>query len=140
MAERIPARLSPGSPYSARDGRRFGFTVGVAFLVLAALSRWRGHDIPPMLLAVLGGALVLGALVAPSRLRAVERRWMRFALVISRVTMPLFMGAVYFLLLTPIGLIRRAMGKNAIAAEGNAMSFWTQRPVGKRRGDLERQF
>ena len=140
MAERVPARLNPGSQYSARDGRRFGFAVGAAFLVLSALSRWRGHDIPPTLLAVIGGSLVVGALVAPTRMQSVERWWMRFALAISRVTTPLFMGAVYFLLVTPIGLFRRAMGKNAIAADAGATSFWIQRPIGERRGNLERQF
>jgi Saxitoxin biosynthesis operon protein SxtJ len=140
MAERIPARLSPGSPYSARDGRRFGFTVGAAFVVLAGLSRWRGHDIPPRVLAVIGVALVLGALVAPTQMRAVERWWMRLALAIGRVTTPIFMGAVYFLLLTPIGLIRRALGKNAIAAPRETQSFWVQRPIGARHGNLERQF
>lgn len=140
MEERIPARLSSSSPYSSRDGRRFGFTVGAAFVVLAALSRWRGHDIVPTLLAIAGGALVLGALIVPSRMRVVEDRWMRLALAISRVTTPILMGALYFLVLTPIGLIRRAMGNNAIAGERETTSFWVKRPIGGRRGNLERQF
>ena len=36
---RVPARLTPA------EGRKFGLTVGAAFLVLAAIPWWRGHRI-----------------------------------------------------------------------------------------------
>ncbi|MBC7791536.1 MAG: hypothetical protein H7Z74_16435 [Anaerolineae bacterium] len=141
MAEGIPARLnSMGTRYGARDGRRFGFTVGSAFLLLAIVSWWRGHKLPPIVLAVIGGALIVAALVAPAHLRRVETGWMRLALAMSRVTTPIFMGAIYFLLLTPIGVLRRTFGRSAIARAADSASFWVQRPEGQRRGNLERQF
>ena len=40
-------------------------------------------------------------------LRPVYRGWMRFGLLLSRVTTPLILGIVFFLVITPIGLVRR---------------------------------
>jgi hypothetical protein len=66
---------------------------------------------------------------------------MKLALRISKVTTPIFMGATYFLVLMPIGLVLRAMGKNPMGRVSSEGSFWTVRPEGpSRRSNLERQF
>jgi len=112
--------------------------VGVAFLVLAALSKWRGHELPPLILGGLGAALVLAGLLVPGRLTPIYRFWMGLALVLSKVTTPIFMGIVYYLVLTPIGLAMRAVGKNPLARPPAQASAWVRRDTAK--SDLERQF
>ena len=124
----------------ARQGRRFGLTLGLAFLALAGVSRWRGHHLPPIILASLGAALLLAALAAPVGLVPVERAWMALARAMSRVTTPLAMGALYFGLLTPVALLRRALGRSSIARARGAGTYWVDRPPGQRRSDLSRQF
>ena len=54
-------------------------------------------------------AAVLSAVgfAAPLALRPVYKTWMRFGLILSRITTPIIMGLVFFLMITPIGLIRR---------------------------------
>jgi hypothetical protein len=123
------------------QGRRFGFTVGGAFLVLAAVTWWRGHAVSWMVLGSLGGLLSAAALVIPTRLGPVERAWMKLAHLISKVTTPIFMGVVYFLVLTPTGLIMRALGRNPLVHGADAGSYWKARPEGARRSaSMERQF
>jgi hypothetical protein len=134
MAEHAAPRLT------AAEARRFGYTVGAAFLVLGGLLAWRGRSTGAMVAASLGGALVLGALVFPAGLRPVYRVWMGFAKVMSRVTNPVFMGVVYFLLLTPVGIVMRMLGKDPLARRSAAGSGWRTRPAGQRRSDLKRQF
>ena len=135
MAERIPARLT------AREGRRFGLTVGGAFLVFAGISFWRGHETTWVVLASLGAVLALAGLILPTRLGPVERAWMRLAHLISRVTTPIVMGVIYFVVLTPVGLIRRTAGGSPLSHPETEAGFWKVRPAGKRRtGSLERQF
>ncbi|MGH7710684.1 MAG: SxtJ family membrane protein [Gemmatimonadaceae bacterium] len=118
MAQQVPARLT------TRERRRFGFTVGVAFLLFAALSRWRGHDVAPLILGGIGGTLVLAGIVLPQALGPVYRWWMGLARVLSKVTTPLFMGLVYFLVLTPIGVIRRVFGSSPLEAKSRNGSYW----------------
>jgi hypothetical protein len=123
---------------SANDGRTFGLTVGGAFLVLTALLVWRQKTIAPYVLGALGTALVLLGVVAPTRLEPVERAWMRLATAISKVTTPIVMSIVYFVVLTPMALLRRTLGKNAIVHVPVNGSLWIPRET--TRSDLARQF
>ena len=134
MADRIPARLT------AAEGRKFAFTVGIAFLVLAGISYWRGHTRVPVVLASLGGILILAGLIAPASLGPVQRGWMGFAHVLSKITTPIFMGIVYFLVITPIGLFRQMIGKNAMIQKSNPETgYWAVRDPGVR-SDMRRLF
>ena len=134
MAHRIPTRLS------AAEGRKFAFTVGIAFLVLAGISYWRGHTRVPVVLASLGGALRVAGLLVPSLLGPVQQAWMGLAHVLSKITTPIFMGIVYFVVITPIGLFRRMIGKNAmIPASSPATGYWAVRDPNVR-SDMRRLF
>ena len=133
MEAGIPAGLTP------KEGRKFGLLVGTAFLVLGAISLWRGHVWPPRVFAVLGGLLILGGLLVPGRLGPVYRAWMGLAHLLSKVTTPLFMGIVYFVVMTPIGLIRRALGKNPLRHRPVNDSYWKTPPSGGK-SDLTTQF
>ena len=134
MATAIPAGLSP------KEGRKFGLTVGAAFLVLAALLWWRGRPAAPWF-GGLGAALALAGLVIPARLGPVQRAWMGLAHLLSKVTTPVFMGVVYFIVLAPIGMLMRAFGRNPMAARLNGGSFWALRSgATEERSGMERQF
>jgi hypothetical protein len=137
LAHSIPARLS--QVYTAAAGRKFGFTVGVAFGVIAVIAWWRGHPIPATGLGALGGALILAGLVIPTTLGPVERSWMKLALLISKVTTPVFMGVIYFVVLTPVGVVRRIFGANALVHRGGAHGVWFDRTA-TGRSSLERLF
>ena len=134
MAAGIPARLT------AAQGRRFGLTVGGAFLLFAGIAWWRGHPTTTSVLGALGGVLSLAGLVIPTLLGPVERAWMQLAHLISKVTTPIVMGLMYLLVLTPVGLLRRTFGGNPMVHEPHSGSYWKSRPAGKRAGDLTRQF
>ncbi len=64
---------------------------------------------------IVGGTLGAWALIAPSTLRSFYRAWMRFALILSRITTPLIMGLAYGLVIIPTGLIMRAIGRDPMA-------------------------
>jgi hypothetical protein len=135
MAERVPARLTP------HQGRRFGLTVGGAFLVFAAIAWWRGHPTASMVLATLGGVLTLAGLAIPTYLGPVERAWMALAHAISKVTTPIVMGVMYLGVLLPVGVLRRGLGGNPLVHAPVEQGFWRPRPAGSRRSkSMRRQF
>lgn len=133
MAVDARAGLTP------REGRKFGLTVGAAFGVLAAIGLWRGHVYVPGTLATLGTLLVLGGLAIPGHLGPVYRAWMRVAHAISKVTTPLFLSIMYLLVLTPAGLLMRALGRNPLRHNDSGGGYWVMREPGQR-SDLDRQF
>lgn len=132
MAGRVPARLSRA------EGRRFGLTLGLAFLALGGLLLWRGRESLAIVAGVLGVLLVAAGSVAPGSLGPVYHGWMRFALLLSKVTTPVFLGIIYFLVLTPLGVLRRLLGRDPVA-RAPSDSLWVALPE-DRHSDLERQF
>jgi hypothetical protein len=128
---------------TAAEGRRFAFTMAAAFAVLGGIAQWRGRERVALVFAVLAGLFLIAGLVVPSRLGPVERAWMGLARAISRVTTPIFMGIVYFVVLTPTGLLRRALTRHTLSPARSAKTFWVDRKpmepeVARRR--MERQF
>lgn len=88
----------------------------------------------------LSALLLGGGLLAPAHMGPIHRAWMGLAHAISKVTTPIFMSIVYFVVLTPVGLIRRLVGSNPLSHEEKAGgSFWFARGDSPK-SDLERQF
>jgi hypothetical protein len=99
--------LPPATPKTPAELRRFGCTVGGVFLLLAAVSWWRGHQIPPLILGTLGAVLVVPGLLMPAVLGPVERGWMAFAAVLGAINTRILLTLVYVAVVTPIGWLRR---------------------------------
>jgi hypothetical protein len=134
MERGVPARLT------AAEGRKFGLAVGGAFLVITAVLVWR-HRIPAAYVTgTVGTLLFLAGLAIPAQLGPVYRAWMGLALAISKVTTPIVMGAIFFLVLTPSGLIARLLGHRPLEHERGSATYWKNRPEGSRRGEMNHQF
>jgi hypothetical protein len=134
VADPVPARLS------AAEGRKFGLTVGLAFLALSALLAWRGKPHGAWVAGAAGALLVTTGILIPGRLGPVRDAWMRLAEAISRVTTPIFMAIVYFVVITPMGLLLRLAGHRALSRKPSVAGFWVIRAADDHRSDLSRQF
>jgi len=135
LANRVPARLS------SREGRRFGLTVGGAFLLLALIAWWRGRSMPAGVFAALGLGLTVAGLILPTRLGPIERAWMAGGRAISRVTTPVMVSVVYIFVITPMGLAMRALGKNPLKQREQAAGSWVERSSeSETPARMERQF
>lgn len=133
LARDVRSGLSPG------EGRKFALSVGGAFLVLAAIFWWRDHLTVAGVIGTVGVILALAGVVVPAHLGPLYRVWMGLALAISKVTTPVFMGIVYYLVLTPTGILRRTFGRNPLRREDPEGSYWISRDE-RGRSDLQRQF
>lgn len=95
--------------------REFGLTTGAAVVIIFGLFLpWvLGLDWPlwPWVIAALLWSL---AMVYPLSLRRVYRGWMRFGLLANRVMTPLVLGIVFFVMISPMAMIRRLMGKDPL--------------------------
>jgi hypothetical protein len=93
--------------------RNFGLTTGAAVVAIFGLFfPWvLDLDWPvwPWAIAVAFWAL---ALIQALWLRWIYRAWMRFGLLASRVMTPLVLGIVFFVMISPMALVMRLMGKD----------------------------
>jgi hypothetical protein len=129
--------LDPKRAATRAELRSFGLLVGGVFLAIAGVILWRrGTTTVFAVLTTLGGSLLLAGALIPAKLERVYTVWMRLAVLLSRITTPILMGAIYFGVLTPIGLAMRLFGRQPLARN----TGWVTRPPGMRRSALERQF
>ena len=114
---------------SRADLRRFGLTVGGAFALLALASWWRGHVVPPRVLALLAVLLVVPGLVAPAALAPVQRVWLRAAALLGEVNSRVILTVLFYLVIAPIGLVLRHLVRDPLdrsLTDGKA-SNWIKR-------------
>lgn len=122
--------------------RAFGLTFAVVFAVLAAVSAWRGGASWPY---SLGAAAVFAAaaVAVPGLLAPLNRVWLKFGLLLHKVTTPLILGLLFYLVVTPTALILRLLGKDLLRLNGDAeaASYWIERqPPGPAPDSMPNQF
>jgi hypothetical protein len=126
---------------SRRALRRFGFTVGLVILFLGGLLLWRNRGAGWPLISI-GTLLVLAAGLAPLALKWIHGPWMIAALALGWIVTRVLLTIVFFLVVTPIGLLQRLLGKRAIevAFRADAASYWQARTTAPMPEDYEKQF
>jgi hypothetical protein len=134
------SHLDPKRPATIKELRQFGLLVGGAFSTIALITFLR-HK-PPVVIGVfgtLGASLLLTGLTVPAVLSKIYAGWMGLAVLLSKVTTPIFMGVIYFVIISPVGALMRAAGRNPLKS-GAANTAWFTRPPDERRSSLVRQF
>ncbi|MDJ0926663.1 MAG: SxtJ family membrane protein [Gammaproteobacteria bacterium] len=98
--------------------REFGITTGAIVAGLFGLFfPWVFERAWPVWPWIVFGVLGAWGLIAPMTLRPVYRGWMRIGLLLSKVMTPLIMGIVFYILITPMALFRKLMGKDSMARD-----------------------
>ena len=120
-----------------------GFVLAMDIVVLPVLvsdlapAEWKNTYLT---ILTFSGLMVAG-LAVPTALGPVERAWMAFARSLSKVTTPIVMGIVYFLVIFPIGFAMRILNRSPLAVKATNDSFWVPRAGEEdRRGGMKHQF
>src|SRR5690349_3307178 len=130
-----------GAPSKA-ELRKFGLTVGGAFLVLGTVSWWRGHEWPPRVLWTLGVLLVVPGALFPGVLGPVQRGWMAFATALGHVNTRIILTVLFYLVMTPVGFVMRLFRDplDRSLKEGRTSQWVKRAPQPVDVGRYERQF
>ena len=83
------------------------------------------------------------AIARPSILGPFNRSWAKFGLLLGQVFNPLLLGVVFFLVVTPIAVVMRLLGKDSLhlKLKPNLKSYWIDRnPSGPKLGSMKKQF
>lgn len=131
---------------SARELRHFGcLFLPVFCVVVGGMLFKRGL---PMGAAAVWGAGALGLLVgaaAPLALKPLFVGWLYAAYPIGWLVSHVILAALYYLVMTPMGLLMRVVGRDALALrrDPKAATYWVERrkaPQGQRTERYLRQY
>ena len=122
--------------------RSFGIVFAVVF---AIIGFWPliGGAAPRVWSLIVAGAFLAIAVVYPRLLAPLNRLWLKFGLLLHRITNPIIMGFVFFLAVVPTALIMKMLGKDPLRRklDKDAASYWILRePPGPPPDSMKNQF
>ena len=109
------------------SNRSFGIVFFILFLLIALYPtiNSEGIRIWSVILSLI--FLVLG-LLDSKVLTPLNKIWFKFGILLGRVISPLIMGAIFFFVVTPIGLIMRILGKDVLNLKYNSnKTYWIEK-------------
>ena len=98
---------------SIKGLRKFGITLASAFAVVAALTFFHKNDFYWVFIVLCGAFLFFG-LILPAFLKPVQKVWMTLAHMMGWVMTRLILTVLFYLIITPIGLIMKVCGKDIL--------------------------
>lgn len=113
----------------------FGGLFVVVFALLAGWAGWKGATPWAVGLAVAAVLFLLTTLVAPRLLTPLNRAWMALGHLLGRIISPIVLGVMFFGLITPVALVQRLSGRDALRLRAfrdpKVSSHWVRRdPAG----------
>ena len=107
---------------SKKDIRSFGITMGVILFIISSLLFYYDKPSYQITTYVGIGFIVLGVII-PIVLKPIYILWMTFAVILGWVMTRVILGIVFYLIITPIGLITRIIGEDFLALKKKKARF-----------------
>ena len=109
------------------SNRSFGIVFSIVFLLIALYPLINGEEFRTWSLIIAIIFLVLG-LINSKILTPFNKLWFKFGIFLGRLVSPIIMGVIFFLVVTPIGLIMRMIGKDLLNLKFNKhKSYWIEK-------------
>ena len=125
------------------SNRSFGLVFAVFFAIIGLLPLMH-RDGPRIWSLAIAGVFALAAVAFPSALAPLNRLWARIGALLHKGVSPIVLGILFFLVITPMGVLMRLLGKDPLRLRrdaSGAKSYWIDRtPPGPRSDSFIDQF
>lgn len=124
------------------DLKKFGLLIGAVLILGAFFLLWKQHTYY-IFSFISGIVFIILSFVWPSVLKPLQKAWMTLSIVMGFVMSKVIMAIIFYVMVTPIGLMGRLSGKKFLdlKLDKNAASYWIDRTQTKtEKSDYERQF
>ena len=69
-------------------------------------------------------AFLIITIIRPNLLTFLNKLWIKFGLLLGKIISPIFMGLVFFFVVTPIGIFVKVLKKDVMGLKRGASSYW----------------
>ena len=109
------------------SNRSFGIVFFIVFLLIALYPLINEENFRLWSLVISLIFLVLG-LINSQILTPLNKLWFKFGILLGKIVSPIIMGIIFFFVVTPIGFIMKAIGKDLINLKyNNNKSYWIEK-------------
>ena len=133
----------PGSQQvTHKQARKTALIVAGALLLLAAWNFYRHRVTVGVVLGGIALALIIAGLLIPPVARAFHVAWMKLAFVLGYVNSRVLLFLLFYLVITPYGLIAKLFGHDALDRRASGReSYWIPRETSRQtKARFERSF
>ena len=109
------------------SNRSFGAVFFVFFLIISLFPLLNNNDIRYWSLILSIIFLVLG-LLNSNLLTPLNNLWFKFGILLGKVISPFIMGTIFFIIVTPIGIIMKILKKDLLNLKfNNKKTYWIEK-------------
>ena len=109
------------------SNRSFGIVFFIVFLLISIYPLINNESIRIWSLIASLIFLFLG-IINSNILSPLNKLWFKFGIFLGKIISPIIMGIIFFLVVTPIGLIMRLIGKDVLNLKNNSYkSYWIEK-------------
>ena len=110
------------------SNRSFGIVFFIVFLFIALYPITYSEDIRIWSLIISFIFIILG-LLNSKILTPLNKLWFKFGVILGKIISPIIMGIIFFLVVTPIGLIMKVLGKDLLRLKYNKKdnTYWIEK-------------
>ena len=120
------------------SNRNFGVVFFVVFFLIALYPLTYDEGIRTWSIIISLFFLILG-LLNSKILNPLNKLWFKFGIILGRIISPLIMGIIFFLVVTPTGLIMRLLRKDILNLRYNKdKSYWIKK--NEKKNNMKNQF
>jgi len=109
--------------------RSFGISVGAVLLLITAALVWRGRIRTAEVMGPIGAVLLALGYLRPSLLRYPSALWWKFAMALGHVNARIILSVAFFLVLTPLSIVWRLIGKDPLERRRGHWPGWSPYPA-----------
>ena len=121
------------------SNRNFGLVFFIVFLIISLWPLTYEEPIRIWSFIVSLVFLILG-LMKSKLLTPLNKFWFKFGMILGAIVAPIVMSIIFFIAITPIGLLMKILGKDLLNKKFNKKknTYWIKRDVPV--GTMKRQF
>jgi hypothetical protein len=109
------------------SNRSFGIVFFTVFFIVSIYPIFKGGDLRIWSLIISIIFLILG-LLNSKILTPLNKIWFKFGVLLGNIISPIVMGIVFFIVVTPISLLMKALGKDVLNLKKNTnKSYWIEK-------------
>jgi len=115
------SELKPGS------NKSFGIVFFIVFILIALYPLTYGGEIRTWLF-IISIIFLISGLLNSKILTPLNKIWFKFGIFLGKIISPIVMGIVFFMVVTPTGLILRLLKKDVLGLKYDASkSYWVKK-------------
>ncbi len=129
-------------PVKLPSNDKFGWFFFVVFLTISLYCYIEEYFTLSFIFAIISALIASITFFAPQFLTSLNQVWYSFGIILGKIINPFVLGAIFFILITPIALITRLFGRDELKMKKSfVQSYWIDRsPPGPQSDSFKNQF